>query len=119
MLENESGNTAIWIAFIGSAAAILGALRADKWPGYIASWFRSRHTAKQLYYRKKEEEFKRLSQKVEDLEKELDRERALSIQIKTTLRIIVPIMRRMAKDDPDFIDLLDNLDRVISPDSNQ
>ncbi|MBO2546091.1 hypothetical protein J0871_16870 [Salegentibacter sp. BDJ18] len=116
MLQNQAENTSLYVALIGSAAAILTALRADKWPGYLYEWGKSRNAAKREYYQKKEAEFKKLINKVDFLERELQRERAFALQTKNTMRIMMPIMRRMSKDHPDLIQMLDEFERNLNLD---
>jgi uncharacterized coiled-coil protein SlyX len=106
MFEQDNGNEAVWIALIGSAAAILAALRADKWPGYFIGWYKEKT-------RVSIDKTAELEKRIDDLEKELAKERSANERTQTILSSMLPLIKAMMKDNRDHINLLEQLENTI------
>lgn len=115
-MQNPSSNE-IWLALIAGASGILGTLGVGKViPAILKAW--------EEYRRKKSEqkeatkgEVQKLIDRIDKLERELDLYRRFETQTRSTLNSMLPLMKIMMKDHPDYVALLVKLENNIMGDT--
>lgn len=113
LFQKPENETAVLIALIGSAAAILTALRADKWPMYIYNLWKDFSDGNSEKKQVKKDEIQELNKRIDELEDKLGKERMQMLRMQSILTAMLPLMRRLMKDYPEHIELLDELEKNI------
>ena len=109
----DENNNSVVIAIISATSGILIALGAKEWVPSLVDWmkFKTTSRAKREIIRKKELEA--LNDRINTLERDLETERKLILQTQTTLRAMLPLMKEIMKDHPNYIALLEQLEKNI------
>lgn len=114
MQEVPKDENGIWIALIGAAAAILGALRVDRWPVLFFSWLKSLNNgSSKAELKELEAEAEELKREMKRLRDSLTEERMSVMQMRLTFKAMVPLMRQMMSDSPAHVELLNQLENSI------
>lgn len=101
-LENDSN---IWIVVSGALATVITALGVKEWFPAALNYFRDNKTAKR-------KEVNDLRDRLDKMEEDLNEARTTL----TKLTSMLPLMRRMVKDNPANIELLlDEMHRILTP----
>ena len=110
MFEESNNNSQIWITLITSMAAIATAFGLNKIVPAIIDWFKSKNKQRRERRIIKYREIGKLNSRIDMLEKELERERTFSVQTRSTLKAMLPLMKEIMKDHPNYILLLEQLE---------
>lgn len=103
----------IWIALIAAASGILTALGFGKIIPAVLEWWKTRTEERRKKNASRYEEIVKLNERINVLEKELDKHRAFETQTRSTLNAMLPLMKEMMKDHPNYIQLLEQLENNI------
>jgi flagellar biosynthesis/type III secretory pathway M-ring protein FliF/YscJ len=102
------GNDIITTALI-YGGGILTALGVGKIIPGLIKWLEEKRQKKYDNQATTKKEFSELRRKVELLESNLDESRKFETQTRATLNAMIPLMKEMMKDHPDFVALLVSL----------
>jgi len=109
MFESNN-NSAIWIALISSVGGIATAFGLNKIIPAMIEWFKTKNKQRRERRSIKYREIGKLNSRIDMLEKELERERTFSVQTRSTLKAMLPLMKEIMKDHPNYILLLEQLE---------
>ena len=109
----QEENNSLMIALVSAASGILIALGAKEWVPSLFDWLKFKTTSRANREKIRKEEIRILNERINDLEKNLEREKQISLQTQTTLRAMLPLMREIMKDHPNYITLLDTMENNI------
>jgi flagellar biosynthesis/type III secretory pathway M-ring protein FliF/YscJ len=105
----------IWIAVITGAGTLAGVLGFNKIMPAIIERFKETREDKRKKQSATKGEYEELRTKIEELEIKLDKSERFEIQTRSTLKAMLPLMRVMMKDHPEFVALLKQLeDNILS-----
>lgn len=103
----------IWIALIAAASGILTALGFGKIIPALLEWWKEKQESRKQTKALRYEELMKLKERINVLEDELDKHRAFETQTRSTLNAMLPLMKEMMKDHPNYIQLLEQLEKNI------
>lgn len=103
----------IWIAFIAASAGLVTALGLGKIVPAIIDWWNKKTEYNRLKKMSSEDAIKALNDRINVLENELDKHRAFETQTRATLNAMLPLMKEMMKDHPNYVSLLNQLENNI------
>lgn len=106
-------DNSVLIAVIGSLAAILGAFGAKEVTLSIIGWWKEQREERKKTKALKYQEITDMKVRLERMEKELDKHRQFEVQTISTLNSMIPLMKEIMKDHPDYVKLLEQLERNI------
>lgn len=106
-------NNDIWIAVISAASGILTALGLGKVVPSLIKWWEEKQEEKRKDKAIRYEQITKLNERINVLEKELDKHRAFETQTRSTLNAMLPLMKEMMKDHPNYVMLLEQLENNI------
>lgn len=98
---------------IGAAGGIIAALGLGKVIPALINWWEEKRDERKKSKSIKYQEIKALTERIENLEKELDRHRVFETKTKTAFNSMIPLMKEMMKNHPDYIKLLEQLQENI------
>lgn len=108
---NEHNN--VWIALIAAAGGIATALGLNHVIPALVKWWHEKIDHNRQKKAATVGEFKRLNERINILESELDKRREFETQTRATLNAMLPLMKEMMREHPDYVRLLDQLERNI------
>ena len=113
MFEESNNNSQIWVALISSVGGIATAFGLNKIIPAIIEWFKAKNKQRRERRLIKYREIGKLNSRIDMLEKELERERTFAVQTRSTLKAMLPLMKEIMKDHPNYISLLEQLEKNV------
>ncbi len=110
---DETKNPQIWVALISSIGGIATAFGLNKIIPSVIEWFKTKNKQRRERRLIKYREIGKLNARIDTLEKELERERTFAVQTRSTLRAMLPLMKEIMKDHPNYISLLNQLENNV------
>lgn len=110
-------NNQLWIAVVSGAGGVITALGLGKViPAILKAWEENR-TKKAEQKEASVGQVRELIDRIDNLEKELDHYRRFETQTRSTINSMLPLMKIMMAEHPDYVRLLDQLEENIIGDT--
>lgn len=106
-------NNELWIALISSIGGIVTALGLGKLVPYLIEQHKKNKELKEARYNETVSKIENLTQRLDDVEKELAKEKGVNQRTQSILRSMLPLMRSMMNDVPAHVALLDQLEQNV------
>lgn len=109
----QSNENDIWITVLVSAGTILTALGIGKIIPAIITWHQEKRNLKEDGKAATQKQVQELRDLISKLESKLDQKERFEIQTRATVNAMLPLMKELMKDHPDYVRLLTSLERNI------
>ena len=111
MIENP--NKELWVALIAGLSGILGALGIKEVIPAILRWWEEKRADSKTRRMMKHDEIRKLYARIEKLEQENDSHRNFKIKTQTAFNSMIPLMKEIMKEHPQYVHLLEQLESNI------
>lgn len=99
-----------WNNLIIYGGGLITALGLNKVAPAILDWWKIRTEDRRKAKASRYEEIMKMKERIRALEDDIDKHRAFEVQTRSTLNAMLPLMKEMMKDHPNFVSILNQLE---------